>query len=118
MVEVGGAGEVGPQAGDTEDDLLAGPFAVKLAGVTTEAEDLGRAGEQGAIGGCGAQGAAFNAAVPTVVVDRGGLDEVGVRAGQQRLNGGVREGPVALDDQDAVAAQRAGDQAGGLLRGV
>jgi hypothetical protein len=82
VVEVSGAGEVGGQAGDAEDDLLAGPGAVEAAGVTAQAEDLGRAGEEGVVGGGGADRAALGAPVPTVVLGLGGLGPLGVGAGQ------------------------------------
>ena len=95
MVEVGGAGEVGRQAGDTENDLLGEPFAVEVAGVAADTEDLDRVGKQGGVRGCSADGAEFGTAVSTVVVDRGGVGEVGVGAGQQALRGGAGEGLVA-----------------------
>src|SRR5207342_2920085 len=83
VVELRGAGQVGGQAGDPVHDLLAGPDAVQAAGVAAEPEGLYGAGEQAVVGRGDADGASFDPAVAAVVVGRGGVGPVGVRAAQQ-----------------------------------
>jgi len=48
--------------------------------------------------------------VAAVVLGRGGVDPVGVRAAQQGCGGIAGDRLVALDDQNEVAVQILGDQ--------
>ena len=54
VVELSGAGLVGGQADDPEDNLLGLPDTVEFAAVAAQAEDLVSPGEQGVVGGGGA----------------------------------------------------------------
>jgi integrase len=118
VVQVDRAGQVGRQAGDPVDDLLVLHDAVQSAGVAAQPEGLGRTGKQGVVGGRDADGASFHPPVPAVVLAGGGLGPIGVRAGQQRLRGGMGDRLVAFNDQNVVAVQVLGDQPGGDLLGV
>ncbi|WP_218158559.1 hypothetical protein, partial [Streptosporangium canum] len=98
VVELGGPGRFGGQAGDAVHDFLAGPDAVQVADVAAQPEGLAGTGEQGVACFGGTDGAAFGAVVPVIVIDGGSRAPVGIRAGQQSLSGRAGQRLVTLQN--------------------
>ncbi|WP_449066248.1 hypothetical protein [Planomonospora algeriensis] len=83
MVEVRRTGQIGGQAGDAVHDLFSGPHSVQASDVAAKPEGLPGTGEQGVIGGSGADRAALTAAVPTITFGGGGGAPLGIRAARR-----------------------------------